>query len=564
MRSLITYTTVALLLTSLSSAQQVPDEEAPDMVILGSVLTLDEARPRAGGLVIHEGRIIRVTDEAEARAAAGPRTRVIQVPASGVAMPGVIESHAHLRGLGQSLRQIDLREARSAQQAADMVAKWCEKLPEDAWVLGRSWSQELWEDKKFPDRALLDAVSGGRPCALRRVDGHAMWVNTKVLELAGISGDVPNPKGGEIIRGEGGRITGVLVDNAMGMVSRVAPGENDPDEINNDLLAGQKEALRLGITTFVDAGSGPSVLRQLAALYNNQSMKMRVYAMVSVRDEKSAREVFAGPPITGLYDDRLAIRSIKLYADGALGSRGAWLLEPYADRPGHRGLAVLEPAFIQKVAHEALEKGYQVCTHAIGDRGCRETLDAYQRALEATGRMGEDHRFRVEHAQILSTADIPRFRDLRVIPSMQGCHCTSDGPWVPTRLGHRRARLGAYAWRSLIEAGCIIPNGTDAPVESASPWRNLFSTVTRFMTMADGRQDPFYPEQRMNRHEALLSMTAWGAQGIFAEDRRGRLRPGFQADVVIINRDPMKCSVWHMPRIGVMTTVVAGEVVYER
>ena len=563
MRSLLLLATLSLLPTSYLRGQPEQAAPGPDLVIIGPVLTLDESRPRASGLVIDAGRILKITDAASAYAAAGPGTRIVEVPASGVAMPGIIDSHAHLRGVGTAMRQLDLRGVESPAAAAARVKEWCAELPKDAWIVGRGWSQELWEGKKFLDRETLDLVCGGRPCALRRTDGHAVWVSSRTLELAGISQGAPNPAGGEIIRDAKGRVTGVLVDKAMDLIERVMPREDDPDEIAADLEAAQEEALRLGITTFVDAGADPATLRRLADLYSAKRMKLRVHAMVSVDDEASATQVFAGPPILSAYDDRFSVRAIKLYADGALGSRGAWLLDSYADRADHQGFAILQPAFIEDVARRALKLGYQVCTHAIGDRGCRETLDAYERALDATGSHGLDHRFRIEHAQILSREDIPRFKKLRVIPSMQGCHCTSDGPWVPDRIGDQRA-VGAYAWRALIDAGCIIPNGTDSPVESLSPWRNLFSTTTRFMDLPNGKREAFYPRQRMNRHEALLSLTYWGAQGSFTDDRRGKLRPGFQADVVVINRDPIKCSAWHMSRIGVVATIVAGEVVYEK
>lgn len=556
-----------LLTASLVVAQDEPVVDAAvaaDVVIIGPVLTMDEARPRATGLVIKNGRITQVTDETGARAAVGPNTRVINVPRSGVAMPGIIDSHAHLRGVGQALRQLDLRDVPSEDAAAKQVAQAAASMPEDGWIVGRGWSQELWEDRSFPDRASLDAACGGRPCALKRVDGHAMWVSSKTLELAGITPTTTSPQGGEILKDANGRLTGILIDRAMTLVEKVMPKEDDPAEIGKDLLAAQKEAFRLGITTFVDAGSDRPVLLRMTELTASGAMKLRVYAMVSVRTEEDLAAVMAGPPLKELYGDRLSIRSIKLYSDGALGSRGAWLLEPYEDRPGHTGLNILEPKFIEKVARLALERGYQVCTHAIGDRGCRETLDAYERAIQSTRKQDADHRFRIEHAQILSREDIPRFKKLRVIPSMQGCHCTSDGPWVPDRIGKKRAAIGAYAWRSLIDSGVIIPNGTDAPVEKLSPWPNLFSTVTRFMPEKDGKVQAFFPHHRMNRWEALLSMTYWGAQGIFAEKNRGILRPGMQADVIVINRDPMKCSAWHLAHIGVRQTIVAGEVVYEK
>ncbi|MAE62819.1 MAG: amidohydrolase [Phycisphaeraceae bacterium] len=542
-----------------------PPDRGPELIIVGPVLTLDSARPRARGLVVRNGLIAAVTSADAARAMAGPGTRVIEVPATGAVLPGIVDSHAHLAGVGRARRTLDLRGARTPEEVAERVRGALTDLPEGTWVVGRGWNQELWPNKRLPDRSVLDAVAKKHPCALERVDGHAQWVNSLALELAGITADAPSPQGGEIIKDASGRPTGVLVDTATGMVERLLPSEDDPNELERDLLAGQDEAFRLGITTFVDAGVSPAGLVKLNELYAAGKMRMRVHAMLSVRTEQDLKRVIAGTPIKSLHQDRVAVRAIKLYADGALGSRGAWLLEPYADRAEHSGLNVLTPAFIEQVAKAALDRGYQVCTHAIGDRGVRETLNAYERAFKAAQpHQVANHRFRIEHAQIVHPRDIPRFAKLGVFPSMQGCHCTSDGPWVPDRLGQARTRGGAYVWRSFLEAGCIIPNGTDAPVESLSPWRNLFSSITRFMEMDDQRHEAFYPRQRMNRLEALLSMTYWGATGAFCEDRRGRIRPGYQADLVILNRDPMTCSVWHLGRAAPLFTIVAGEIVYEK
>jgi hypothetical protein len=294
-------------------------------------------------------------------------------------------------------------------------------------------------------------------------------------------------------------------------------------------------------------------------------MKLRLHVMLSVDDEKSLDAALTQAPVLSVYDDRISIRALKLYADGALGSRGAWLLKPYHDRPDHAGLKVSDPEFIETAARRALRRGWQVCVHAIGDRAVRETLNAFERAYASVSE-GErlDPRFRIEHAQIVDQAEIPRFRRLGVYPSMQACHCTSDAPWVPARLGEARTAESAYVWRSLLDAGCIIPNGTDAPVEPLSPFGNVFSAVTRFVPGEDGTVTAFHPRQRMNRQEAVESLTVWGASGIFAEDRRGRLRPGFQGDLIILDRDPLTCPVWELPNIQVLATVIAGEVVFER
>lgn len=532
------------------------------LVILGPVITMDPALPRSDGLVVRRGRIEALGGEAAAAAASEPGAEVHALPAGAVALPGVIESHAHLLGLGKEQRQLDLRGAATAEEAAERVRSAAASAPEGRWILGRGWNQELWPDRRFPDRALLDAAAPKNPVLLARVDGHAAWVNTQVLEGAGIAGASSDPPGGEILKDPSGRPTGVLVDNAMDLVSRLVP-DGDPAQVAEDALTAQRLALAAGITTFVDAGISSGALQSINPLYADGRMKLRLYAMAAVDDAKSLEAVVAHPPIRSLYDDRVAVRALKLYADRALGSRGARLLEPYADRPGATGLAVLEPSFIEAAARRALAAGYQVCVHAIGDRAVRDTLDAFERALAAAEPAAKaNHRFRIEHAQLVDPADVPRFLALGVLPSMQACHATSDGPWVPARLGPSRTARISYPWRSLLDAGCVIPNGTDAPVEPISPWANLFAAATRFLRTPDGAFEAFVPAQRMNRYEALASLTAWGALGTFSEHRRGRIRPGYDADVVLVDRDPLACPVFDLPATRVLATIVAGDVVY--
>lgn len=563
LQSAIPALALALLLPSAARlvAQQDP---GADIVLLGSVVTMDETLPAAEAVVIRRGLIAEVGSREMALSRAGPNTRIIEAPAGGAIMPGIIESHAHLLGVGRARRTLDLTRARSAGDACDLAASAAASADPGTWISGRGWNHERWPDRAWPDRHLLDARIPGHPVALTRVDGHALWANSLALSLAGITANSPNPPGGEILKDASGQPTGILIDNAMILVTRLLPSTSEPAEVRKDLLAAQEECLSLGVTTFVDAGTDVPSLGVLNDLYQRGSMKLRVYAMLSVNAPKDLEALAARPPIRSFHGGRVSVRAWKLYADGALGSRGAWLLEPYADRPGHSGLPVLDPAFVERAAVQALRQGFQLCVHAIGDRGVRETLDAIERALLANPEyIGSDHRFRIEHAQIVAPEDVPRFRTLGVIPSMQGCHCTSDGPWVPDRLGARRAEERGYIWRTFLDAGLFIPNGTDAPVEALSPWWNFYSSITRFMDMPQGPVS-FTPGQRMSRTEALLSMTAWGAQGIFAERELGLIRPGMKADVIIANRHPLRASAWHVGRTEVLSTIIEGEVVFER
>lgn len=553
-----------ILLLALSGIVVAQGSSAADLVLIGRVHTMDPSRPLAEAVAVRDGLVVQVGPEASIRSWIGPQTRVVRAAGSAAILPGLIESHAHLAGVGRRQRTLDLAATRSAEDLARSLAAWAAK-DEGAWVTGRGWNHELWPDRAFPTAAGLDAAVSDRPVFLTRVDGHAAVVNTAALAAAGIGPDTPDPAGGRIVRDAEGSATGVLIDNAMDLVSRIMPRDDDEGVLARDYLAAQEEAFSLGITTFVDAGTSFGALATLNRLYVEGEMKMRVYSMIGVNGPEDLEPLRQTPPLLNLHGGRANARSIKLYADGALGSRGAKLAEPYADAPTESGLPVQDPAFIEEVARLALARGYQVCVHAIGDQANRDVLDAFERALkDAPPAARANHRFRIEHVQILDPADAPRFRKLGVYPSMQGCHCTSDAPWVPERLGPDRARRMAYTWRTLIEAGAVIANGTDAPVEPMSPWRNFYSTVTRNFVRPDGTWDTFHPEQRMNRFETLQSMTTWAAASIFAEKQLGTIAPGFAADLIVVNRDPLKAPLWHVARASVTHTVCAGELVYER
>jgi predicted amidohydrolase YtcJ len=536
------------------------DEEGADIVIIGRIRTLDPHQPDATGLVIRGGVISRITTEDVAVRYASSRTRLITVPPEGVAMPGFIESHAHLRSVGRSLRQLDLRGAKSSAEAAAIVAEAAKDAPEGSWIVGRGWNQTNWGDEGWPNRMQLDQAAPGHPVALTRVDGHAMWVSSRALDLAQIVKDKADPPGGEVMRDQTGEPTGILVDNAMDSIQGILAKAATDEESREDFLRAQAEAFRNGITTFVDAGETPEKLVLLSSLYDAGTMKLRVHAMVSCSTAAELDATLARKPIPSLFGDRLAIRAIKIYADGALGSRGAWLLEPYADRPGHYGFPVTDPTVIRHAVRGCLEHGWQLCVHAIGDRANRVVIDEVQLALDRKPRA--DHRFRIEHAQLVDPADIPRFRRNGVIPSIQPVHATSDATMAVERLGFERTYRIGYPYRAFLEEGLHPAVGTDAPVEALSPIQNFYAAIMRQDT-AGRLQTPFVPEQRMNRLETLLGMTEYGAYAAFCDDRRGRLVPGYQGDVVVLDRDLLGSHPDFIPKAAVMATILGGEVVYD-
>ncbi len=533
------------------------------LVIRGHIITMDPNHPVASAMVVRRGIVESIgEDDILTICEADAATQVLQLAPGQVVFPGIIDSHAHFRGVGQAARILDLSGARSAEEVGQRVAAAAAGVSSETWILGRGWNQEAWEVKAFPDASILDHAAPQHPVALTRVDGHALWVNSRALHRAQIGPDGPSVQGGEIIRGPDGRATGILVDRAMDLVSGLVP--TDGDTRDSDYRAAQAAALSLGITTFVDAGVDLEDLLALNRLYADQTLKIRLYAMVGVDNDAALEVTTAGRPIQSAHGDRVTVRAIKLYADGALGSRGAWMHESYADRDHHHGLSVLDPAFLERAARRGLATGWQICVHAIGDRATTETLNAFERALKSHSGPIPDHRFRIEHAQIVDRSDFRRFAKLGVIPSMQACHALSDGPWVRDRIGIARTLEGAYAWRSLLDAGSYIPNGTDAPVEPLSPWRNLEASVSRLLLDPGQDGSPFHPGERMNRYEALQSLTVWGAKASFSEQTRGNLRPGKVADFIVLDRDPMHASVFDLRGTLVLSTYIGGELVYSR
>ncbi len=539
-------------------ARQAQPARAEAIYVNANIYTVDAARPRAEAIAVSGGRILAVGSNAEVRAQIGPTTKTFDLGGRTL-LPGLIDCHGHVANLGAfGLGRIDLSRVPDYQAAVAAVAQRAAETPKGQWILGGRWDHESWPGKELPTHQALSAATPDHPVWLRRVDGHAALANAKAMELAGITRETPDPPGGEIIRDGRGHATGVFVDNAMGLVQRVASGQDFTPEAL--ILKAQEMCLAAGLVGVHDAGIAPAEVETYRALERDGRLKMRVYAMI--RGFQAIRYFEEHPLYSG---PRLTVKAAKVVIDGAMGSRGAWLLAPYADRPTndhgdpYTGLAVTEPSVLEEIAEHALTRGYQVCTHAIGDRANREALDAYERAMKKLPR--PDPRFRVEHAQLLALEDIPRFAAMGVIPSMQQTHCTSDMRWVDARVGPERAR-GAYAWASLLRTGARIAGGSDFPVESHNPFLGLHAAATR--QNAQGQPlGGWHAEERMTREEALRSFTLDAAYASFEEGSRGSLTPGKQADFIVIDRDIMTCGPHQVLETRVLRTVIAGETVFE-
>jgi len=508
-------------------------------------------------MAVRDGRVQFVGSLREALLYRGASTKVLDLTGRTV-IPGMVDAHAHLFGLGDFLRNIDLTDTRSFDEIVSRVGARVGQSPSGRWIEGRGWDQNKWGDTRFPTHEALSRVSPNNPVVLTRIDGHAILANAAAMRAAGVTAATKDPAGGRIEHGANGEPTGVFVDNAMSLVERVVPNMSH-DEMKSATLAAIAEANRWGLVALHDAGEPREVLDVFEELAKAGNFNLRVYAMIG-DDSAAIAHYFQRGPQIGLYDNKLWIRSIKLYADGALGSRGAALLDPYADDPKNTGLLRSTPEHLRDVSTRALRNGFQVATHAIGDRGNRVTLDAYEAALKAVP--VADHRFRIEHVQVLDHADVPRFAQLGVIPSMQAVHQTSDMYWASTRLGYAHT-LGAYAWRSLLNTGVIIPNGSDFPVERVNPLYSFHSAVSR-QDEHDWPPGGWFPEQRMTRDEALKAMTIWPAFAGFQEQTMGSLTPGKLADFVVLDRDIMVVPESQILGTTVLATYIGGRAVYER
>ena len=532
--------------------------QAPDLIVTNArIYTVDDNRPVVDAMAIRGGRVVATGPARLIMSSKGANTQVLDVGGRTV-IPGMIDAHAHLFGLGTSLRNIDLTGARSYDDVVARIAARVREVPPGQWILGRGWDQNKWGDTRFPTHDALSRISPNNPVVLTRIDGHALLVNAAAMRAAGVAATTKDPAGGRLERAASGEPTGVFVDNAMGLVDRVVPPMSH-DEMRAATLAAIAETNRFGLVGLHDPGEPRDVLDLFEELAKAGNFSLRVYAMIS-DDSAAIEHYFQRGPQNALYDNHLWIRAIKLYADGALGSRGAALLDPYTDDPGNSGLLRTTPDHLRDVSTRALRHGFQVATHAIGDRGNRVALDAYEAALKAVPTI--DHRFRIEHAQVIDHADIPRFAQLGVIPSMQAVHQTSDMYWAPTRLGYARS-FGAYAWRSLLNTGVIIPNGSDMPVERVNPLFSFHAAVSR-QDDNDWPPGGWFSDQRMTREEALKSITIWPAYAGFMEMECGSLQPGKLADFVVLDQDIMRVPAELILKTQVIATYLGGKAVYQR
>ena len=540
-----------------------------DLVLTnGKIVTVDPDLPEAEAVAIRADTIAAVGTAEEIAALIGSNTRVIDLDGR-LAVPGLIEGHAHFMGLGQAKMNLDLAKAESWNEIVDMVEEAAAETEPGQWITGRGWHQEKWNE--VPEGAIdgvpthheLSEVSPENPVFLRHASGHASFANAEALRRGAVSSETPDPPGGEIIRDVRGQPTGHLRETAQTLVG-AAMREDLAMRSDEEILAEKyrmaelaaEESLSKGITAFQDAGADFETIEFFKRLVDEDRLPIRLYVMVRGETPTTMAERLSDYRMID-YGKMLTVRSIKQVMDGALGAHGAWLLEPYEDLPSSTGLNTSPIDSIKKAIAAAKMHDFQVNTHAIGDRGNREVLDMYEDAFD--GDLETDRRWRIEHAQHLHPDDIPRFAELGVIPAMQAVHATSDGPWVPKRLGEQRSREGAYVWQSLWETGAVVTNGTDAPVEDVDPIPSIYASITR--RLGDGSQ--FYPEESLTREQTLQSYTLNNAYAAFQEDMLGSIEVGKWADITVFSDDIMTVPGEQILDATIEYTIVGGKVAYQ-
>lgn len=545
-------------------------KQSADLVLMnGKIITVDDAKPTAEALAVLKDRILAVGSNGEIKPYIAAATRVIDLKGK-LAVPGFIDAHGHFLSLGYAKMRLDLTKAKNWAHIVEMVAEAVKKAKPGEWIYGRGWHQEKWDKMPQPNVAglplhhALSSVSPHNPVVLTHASGHSCIVNAKAMELAGITAKTPNPAGGEIIKDAAGLPIGTLLETAQDLLDvsqALYRSSRSAEQIKEELLKAvelaTQECLCRGVTSFHDAGASFSTIDLYRQLAQEKKLRVRLNAMVG-ENNAQLRQHLAEYRIIGMGDHHLNVRSIKRLIDGALGSHGAWLLEPYNSLPGSIGLNTEPVETMKETAAVAVENDFQLCTHAIGDRANRETLNIYEEIFKRHPEK-KDLRWRIEHAQHLHPDDIPRFAALGVIAAMQGVHCTSDGPWVIKRLGEKRAGEGAYVWQKLMKAGTLICNGTDTPVEDIDPIACFYASVTR--RLKDGSY--FYPDQKMSRQEALRSYTLNGAYADFEEDIKGSLTPGKLADITVLSKDIMTVPEEEILETKVLYTIVGGEIMYQ-
>jgi len=564
-----------LLLASCGGSGELEESDLvfADLVLRGGkVVTVDPEFGTVEAIAISGYQILGVGSDDGMKAYIGPETEVIELNGRFV-MPGFIEGHGHYMGLGRSKQILDLNGVKNWGEIVSKVSGAVDKAQPGEWIFGRGWHQDKWDSLPedaidgVPQNKSLNAVSPDNPVALGHASGHAGFYNDAALEAAGIDQDTPDPPGGTIVRAPDGRATGLMRETAQRLLSevigiyrgRLTPAEMEQIDRERVMLAAD-EALRHGVTSFQDAGTSLEGIEFFRKLEQEGNLPVRLYVMVRRASNEVMDEVLPQYKMLPEGNDFLTVRSIKRQIDGALGAHGAWLLEPYEDLSDTAGLVLETVEDIERTAEIAVKYGFQVNTHAIGDRGVRETLDLYERAWKKVGADSKELRWRIEHAQHIDPTDVPRFGALGVIPSIQAIHGTSDGPWIPSRLGDERAEATSQPWRHLFQTGAIVTNGTDVPVEPIDPIASYYASVSRMMKTGER----FYPQHVMNREEALRTYTINNAIAAFEEDIKGTLTPGKYADIVVLSQDLLTVEEEKIPDTVVEITIVGGEVRYTK
>lgn len=568
----VKYLLFSLVLFFLSGCKNPPESVWADTIILGgNIYTMDAQNPQAQAMAVKNGRIIAVGTDGEMVKFQSDSTQLIQLKGEFV-MPGFIEGHGHFSSLGASLINLNFLKSKNWNEIVAQVAGEVKNTASGDWIIGRGWHQEKWNERLerevlgYPYHDHLSEISPDNPVMLIHASGHSLFANQKAMELAGISPETPNPVGGEIVRGHQGEAIGVFEETAMDLIKNayreylLSLGKEEKDAIwKKGISLAQEECLKNGVTSFQDAGSSYEEIKKYREMAENGALDLRLWAMLRHSYDEMKGQM-NGFPIIGAGEGFFTCRAIKTEIDGALGSYGAWLLESYQDKPNFKGQNTTPVEEVENIAKLAMDHNMQLCVHAIGDRGNREVLDIMERVFKENPNK-KDLRWRMEHAQHLDTTDIPRFKELGVIASMQGIHCTSDARFVEKRLGEERARKGAYAWRSLLDSGAVVSNGTDTPVEDVNPLESFYASVTR-KRIDTGFE--FFPEQAMTREEAIYSYTKACAYAAFEENEKGVLEKGKWADMVVLSKDLIHCTEAEILETQVLMTILGGEIKFQR
>lgn len=556
---------IGMLIYASSCTPNVKQAEVADLIFQnGTIYTMDESQATVEAVAVKNGNISFVGSKEEAAAFKGETTEVVDLRGQ-IMIPGFIESHAHLMGIGYGKLNLDLTQVKNYEEMVALVAEAVKSTPKGEWILGRGWHQSKWTPapktliKGYQSHEALSAVSPDNPVFLTHASGHADFANAKAMEIAGISkGQVYTGADGEIIQHPDGSPTGVFTEQAGSLIGQHIP-ETTPERARKALELAIQECLQNGITSFQDAGAGQATIDLYNKFKEAGNMDIRVWVMLNGANPELLENWYKKGP---LVDDWVSVGGIKLYSDGALGSRGAWLLKEYEDRKGHIGNPIMPIESLHKISQEGLRHDFQVCVHAIGDRANQEVLNQFEKAIKAHDEPNKDHRFRIEHAQHLDLADIPRFAELGVIASMQGIHMSSDRPWAIDRLGEKRIVDGAYVWQKLLASGAVVINGTDAPVEPVNPIASFYASVTR-QTLKGMPEGGYEADQKMSREQALKSYTQSAAYGVFQENVKGSIEVGKYADFTLLDQDIMTISDDKILQTKIMGTIVGGKFKYK-